>query len=403
MLLTTSIQYNLLMKFGHMPGLDGLRGVFVLAVVCFHVGVPFMGGGFLGVDGFFTLSGFLITSLLLNEYRTVGHISLSKFYFRRACRLLPAAIAMLAIVGTFIFLNNPSPASVAGNTLGIWSALLYVSNWAGIPAGPGSLTNLGAFNHMWSLSIEEQFYILWPLGLGLLLRYWKQHIHLAVISLIAISVAIRIGLYLSQGELARWRINGGTDTRADGLLIGCLLAVLISFGTLRFPVWATRLGAILSIGIFAALCAFGDFSTVFGHSAGVALTALSVAVMILHLHVSPQGSFSRLLSARPLAGVGVVSYGVYLWHFPICVLVPATSWADWPMQLIRAAFIILAVTFSYRYVEQPFMRLKNRSRVGSFSAMLSTSAIHAEQATTGASRAASELGPIPPAPPVQAV
>ncbi len=283
-------------KLGYIPALDGLRGVAISLVVLLHAEVPAFRWGGVGVDIFFVLSGFLITSILLKEWQQTGNISLSRFYARRALRLLPALYVMLAAiaVGTVLYWRGPL-ADV--NWIGIVMALTYTSNFAtyiGIPA-------LGAISQTWSLAVEEQFYLLWPFVLLLVLP--RLRIGRGLVSLVCGLLIATVALWLA-----------GFDTRAYGLLAGCLVAVLL----IRYP--AIR-----------------------QHRAMRLLSPLS-----------------RALAWKPLVWIGIVSYGIYLWHAPIFVLLPVHDWLDWPVQLVRLALTAAAVTLSYFLIERPALALKKR-------------------------------------------
>ncbi|HUP27073.1 MAG TPA: acyltransferase, partial [Chloroflexia bacterium] len=209
----------------------------------------------------------------------------------------------------------------------------------------------------------------WPLCLILVLRYQPRRLPLVLMSLIAMSIAMRFALVLLGTSPTGWRLYAGTDTRVDELLIGCLLSVLLSRGTFQPPVKVTRAAACLSLLALLLICVLCNFDnpaiSLSVHMGGFTLVALLVAVVILHLRVSPLGRLARLLSVRPLVKIGVVSYGIYLWHSPIFVLMPPSSWADWPIRLLAVAMTAAAVILSYRYVERPFMRLERPALRGS--------------------------------------
>lgn len=220
-------------ELGYRRGLDGLRGVSILAVVADHARLLPARAGFLGVDVFFVLSGFLITSLLLEEWQQARRISLKKFYLRRTLRLLPALFAALVLIDayTWIFV---SPAYGAMSARDALTALFYSSNWVHIM----DVQRPGIFAHTWSLSIEEQFYLIWPLALIWLLRRTSSRLSLLrwIVLGIFLSEMTRIALTATYTE---WlRMYCGTDTRADALLIGCAISVVLSSGLL--PLAACR-------------------------------------------------------------------------------------------------------------------------------------------------------------------
>ena len=291
----------------------------------------FRHAGWVGVTMFFTLSGYLITSLLLIEDGRTGRIHLARFYFRRALRLIPALGLVLLAVGVL--------AVVVGRDF--WAqelaTLLYVSNWANV-AG----LEMWYLGHTWSLAIEEQFYILWPLAI-LLVRSTQWRIALCVIGVL-VSVALRAVLFGPDAAVeSRW--SHGLDTRADALLIGCLLA-LVRWSA---PGW---LGWIGILGITATL-AFLQSTAGLAY-AGLAIAAASTALII---------AAGTRVTLGPLVAFGGISYGVYLWHFPIiegtrglAATVPGPLLVlGWFLATLAAAFA------SRRLVELPALRFRNRS------------------------------------------
>ena len=213
------LRYYMAFKLGRRPALDGLRGICVLLVIALHADLPFSKGGFLGVDGFFVLSGFLITTLLVEEWHRAGKISLRAFYIRRALRLFPALLVLLvfSVLITLLLLRGDAAAS---SWRGIFLASFYASDWATVIFGNNS-SGLGIVQHTWSLGVEEQFYLLWPLLLVFMftLRMRTKWI-LAVVSLLIVASALWRALLLEQGEWIE-RVYKEFDTRADALLIGC--------------------------------------------------------------------------------------------------------------------------------------------------------------------------------------
>lgn len=297
---------------GYRPSFDGLRGVAILAVMIYHAGLLL--GGWAGVDVFFALSGFLITSLLLGEHGRAGRIDLRHFYMRRLLRLLPALLLCVAVVGTLMLVTSRQTPSDLVLTL--MAVVLYVPNWAMVFG-----LKLDLFNHTWSLGIEEQFYILWPPLLILLLRRIRCLTTIGIIagSMAALSAAYRLSTAWTRPLdpfLARW-LFAGLDSRADSLLVGCALAAFAASGLLRRlpgPV-ATALGA-LGAGVLILAFAVGRFTTtfyVYGVSTVVAVATTFVIVDALR----PSSWLARCLSVGPLVAIGKISYGLYVWHFSV--------------------------------------------------------------------------------------
>jgi len=291
---------------GYQPSLDGLRGVAVLAVMTYHSGL--IRGGFLGVDMFFTLSGFLITRLLLQERAATGAINLKGFYVRRALRLLPALIVFLLLWTCFLLVTVPP--EYWGIVGGYVAAVLFdVANWAGIHGLP-----MGIFGHTWSLAIEEQFYLIWPLAVAVLVGGLRRPRLIACLLALAAVVSFAWRLHLAVGGATERRIYWATDAHADGLLIWADLAFLLAGGGRL-----TRAGSVASAMAFAAVVGLlGLLAAVpFNPSYAYGMSTL-VALATSALEVGRPGSrVARLLEARWLVWADRISYALYLWHFPI--------------------------------------------------------------------------------------
>ncbi len=415
-------------RFGFVPALDGLRAVAVLGVMAYHGGAPVVSGGFLAIDVFFVLSGFLITSLLLGEWAKQLTIKLGQFWARRARRLLPALLVMLIGVAIFAKLLG-APGQYASLRLDSLSTLFYVANWHFIVGG-SNYFNLTAqpslLQHMWSLSIEEQFYIVWPPVVLFMLRVGQKLrpsrrlwpvFAVAVMGAIASAVDMRLS-YL--GGASVMRLYEGTDTRSQDILVGAALAIGMaiwaqhrqalpmavpavaserierahpSTGTTgavpppahrrdrhrrRGPVirpisaWeivqpATRfvlqiLGWV-AVAVGAYLWSHMTGVTSFLFEGGYLLFAVGVALVIFCSVTAQSGSLSRALGNPVFRYVGKISYGAYLWHFPLFVLLDAerVHLYGYPLLAIRIAVTLLVATGSYYVVEEPIRRGRLRS------------------------------------------
>ncbi|TDY26369.1 peptidoglycan/LPS O-acetylase OafA/YrhL [Paraburkholderia sp. BL6665CI2N2] len=283
-------------------GLDGLRALSVLAVFLGHTGLVPVPGGFIGVDVFFVLSGFLITRILTAEFAASRDISLMAFYARRARRLYPALILVLVGVAVYIWSFN-APQSAEMETL---PALFYVMNWVrGFKIYDAAFTG-----HTWSLGIEEQFYLIWPIMLLVLLRMSARHVVHSLFALIGVVIVWRC--YLMNVHYIPARVYCGFDTHCDGLLAGALLS-MASRETARklgafWPLAALYVAAVL-VSKAGAHVAYSEF--------GFTLTALAAASLIAKVVTDQGGAVVRVLNTWPLAALGRVSYGFYLWHYVV--------------------------------------------------------------------------------------
>jgi peptidoglycan/LPS O-acetylase OafA/YrhL len=359
------------------PALDGLRGLALLAVIVFHASqqAPLLSGGFLGVDVFFVLSGFLITFLLVRERQKFGSIGLGQFYLRRALRLCPALWGLLLIfaLGTLAFGTRPD-LDVLRRT--VPSILLYFLNWR--LTNPTVYQVPGALKHLWSLAIEDQFYLVWPVLLaGLLaLRVRRRWILALVLAAVLAPAFLRAGLEPLPGapnsaQVAQ-RLYFGTDCRADSLFAGCFVGLLAGWRmgpkarwalvALRWAAWPA---AALVLFHFLA-CSNHPDTKIYRFlyfRGGFTILAASVAVLIAALVWSPPTRMSRFLGSSTLRWVGAVSYGAYLWNWPIVVVLRATIWPPLVAQnsiLLSWAGSLAAGALSHYYLETPFLRLKHR-------------------------------------------
>jgi len=358
----------------HVPALDGIRGLAVIAVLFFHGNV--LVGGYLGVDAFFVLSGFLITSLLLTEVRTTHRVDFAAFWTRRAKRLLPALLVLMIGVAAFaLFVATSSELGrIRSDAL---ATLGYVANWHSISQNTGYWSlfqSPSPLEHTWSLAIEEQFYLVWPLVVFAIAWFAARRTARAgespgrfaarsVLVLCVVLVAASTGWMaaLVQPGQDPSRAYFGTDTRAASILVGAALAALLA---LRGPVrgFAARL-ALEVCGVVAFVALGVAWATVDGQSTGLyrggfLLCGLGVAaVMAAGTHPRP-GPLSRVLSIRPLCAIGLISYGLYLWHWPVyLVLTEARTGLDgWALLGLRITLSVVVATVSFLAVERPIRR-----------------------------------------------
>jgi len=354
---------------GYLPGLDGVRALAVIGVLLYHADLTWISGGFLGVDVFFVLSGFLITSLILEEYDRSGRIDFAKFYLGRARRLLPALILMLAAVAVAAaFIWRDAASSVRADTI---ASIFYVNNWWYILNDASYFEFIGRpplLKHLWSLAVEEQFYLVWPAVAFLLMKSWgRRGVRLTAIALALLSTAWMITLSVSNGfpEYADpSRAYFGTDSHAMGLLVGAALATFWRPGRLKADVstgakaiiTVTGIGALLAvIGFFLLV---GEFTPWMYQRGGFLLLALVVALLIA-MATHPASPLGPWMGTQPWRYIGQRSYGLYLWHWPIFMLTRPTL--DVPLDGIPLLVLRLGLTFaiaevSFRFVEMPIRR-----------------------------------------------
>src|SRR4051794_37739443 len=350
-------------RLGYIPALDGLRALAVIAVLLYHADQAWIPGGFLGVDVFFVISGYLITCLLLSDWQQTNGIGLKRFWYRRARRLLPALFAMLFVVSLYAILFLPDVLDqLRGEVI---AALLYVENWFLVFRDLSYFQSAGRpplLQHVWSLAVEEQYYLFWPLILMLVLTVWGK-------SRKALLVGILAGVALSTIEMAILyhpytdpsRVYYGTDTRVAALLLGAALAF----------VWAPwrlvgktgrNAGIVLDVvAVFSGTLLFWMFLNVGEFDPGLYrggfLVAAMVSAVLIAATVHPASRLTPwLLGFAVFRWIGVRSYGIYLWHWPIYMVtrphsdVPLTGL---PLLVLRLTLTFIAAALSYRYVEEP--------------------------------------------------
>ncbi len=336
----------------YLPWLDGLRAVAVAAVMLFHHDDAIAPGGFLGVDVFFVLSGYLITGILRREQQQQDRVALLQFWVRRARRLLPALLAMLAMVAAIAWLAFPDH-ELARLRPDALAALFYVENWYHIGRGTT------AVSHTWSLAVEEQWYLLWPVVFVALARFVRDWRALVVsIGTLALASAIWTAVLFDPNDADRAYF--GTDVRAQALLIGSAFAV---FATARPDLVARSSSTALGVGLGAGLGAIGalvvaffavDFDSEWLYRGGLGCVALAV-VVVLWSCLQADNRLAGALGAGPLPAIGKVSYGLYLYHWPLYWWLDAdrTGLSGWWLFALRVAATSTVAAASYRWLEQP--------------------------------------------------
>jgi peptidoglycan/LPS O-acetylase OafA/YrhL len=349
-------------RFPYLPGIDALRALAVLAVFFYHAGVGWMPGGFLGVDVFFVISGYLITSLLLREFRGGGHVRLGRFWLRRARRLLPAVGVLIAVTMIVAAIVEPDRIdALRGDAV---ASLLYVANWHFILAHQSYFEQFqrpSLFTHLWSLSVEEQFYLFWPLVFAAGMKlFGRGRLLIGVLAGALGSVALAWILFDPGFDASR--VYYGTDTHAVGLLAGVALALVWSPIELRRRRTGPLVGPILDVvGVFALAYIVLSFIHVHDYDLalyhGGYLWLAIVTALLLAILAHPATRLGQLLGQAPVLWLGLRSYSFYLWHYPVLMLtrpgidVSLPRGVLIPLQLL---LVLVLADLSYRFVELPF-------------------------------------------------
>jgi len=345
---------------GHIAELDGLRGLAVIGVLAFHA--DHLPGGFLGVDLFFVLSGWLITRLLLIETSTTGGVDLMAFWGRRMRRLLPAVLALLVVVSGYAWLWGDTASRVDTSDVGPW-AQWYVANWHAIgDAGDywALFSEPSMFDHLWSLAIEEQFYVVWPVAIALLWQRSRRPERtgwILMTSGVVLSTLLAVVLAGSSGVT---RVYMGTDTRAASILCGAVAAMPLSARAMsrlmrkRSGPWVLWLAA----GAIALMWWRIDGATASwlfrgGLTAHAMLSAIVISGLVARREADIRGLLSRVVAGRGLQWCGRLSYSLYLWHWPVYIVVADRTDLDgWRLTLVRVAATVVVSVTGYQLVEQ---------------------------------------------------
>lgn len=346
----------------YMPGLDGLRAISVVAVIVYHLNFSWASGGFLGVGIFFVLSGYLITDQLLIQWEQTHRLHLIDFWIRRARRLLPALFVMLLLVAIWLKIIDANRLEqLQGDIL---SSIFYVNNWWLIVHEVSYFESFGPptpFGHIWSLAIEEQFYILWPILLIIFLAYIRRRSVLTLAILLGTIGSALAMAYIYEPGMDPSRVYYGTDTRAFALLIGAGLAVVwpsMKQSELIKHNKRVLLDSIGVLGLFLVLIMIWQTSEydTFLYGGGLLLLSVLSAVVIAVL-AHPDSRLAKLIGCRPMRWLGVRSYSLYIWHYPVIVLTtPTVHDFDLLRALLQIGVSIFLASLSYKYVEEPIRR-----------------------------------------------
>jgi peptidoglycan/LPS O-acetylase OafA/YrhL len=350
-------------RFPYMPGIDAMRALAVLAVFGYHAGLDWVPGGFLGVDVFFVISGYLITSLLLREFRSTDHIALGRFWLRRARRLLPAVGVLIAVAMIVSAIAEPDKIdTIRGDAL---SSLFYFANWHFIYEHNSYFESFGRpslFTHLWSLSVEEQFYLFWPLIFAAGMKLFGRGRLLLGVLAGAVGSVVLAWILFDPGHDAS-RIYYGTDTHAVGLLAGVALAMVWSpvqlrthrsFGPLVGPI-LDALGVVALAYLVLSFVHVHDYDLALWHG-GYAWVAVATAVLLAAM-AHPAASLGRILGRPALLWLGLRSYSFYLWHWPVLAMTRPGVDVDLPRGILIPLQLLACLALadlSYRFVELPF-------------------------------------------------
>nr|WP_263326857.1 acyltransferase family protein [Neobacillus sp. Marseille-Q6967] len=347
-------------KRRYMPGLDGLRAIAVIGVILYHLNIPWFSGGFLGVTVFFVLSGYLITDLLIDEWNKTQKIDLIRFVIRRFRRLAPALLFMLFLVTAWVtFTDHPAFEKLQDELI---PSIFYMMNWYYIFHEYSYFDSFGPVSpltHIWSLAIEEQFYLIWPLLMILVLKIIKTRYRVFLIFVGIIASSWLMAFLYTPGEDPS-RVYYGTDTRAFSLLLGAALAFVWPSQTLSAAITRPARLVLESIGgaglaliviLFIVTSQFEDFLYQGGMMFLSILTVLVVATL-----AHPASTLTKWLNIPPIRWIGVRSYGIYLWHYPIIVLTnPAvnTDGVNLGRMALQLTTTLVLSALSYKFVEVP--------------------------------------------------
>ncbi len=344
-------------SFAHQPALDGVRGIAVALVLLFHAGFGWMSGGYVGVSVFFTLSGYLITSLALVERERTGRLDSRAFYARRVRRLLPASLACLA--GVVVLATAGLFRDVQHLRRDLWAALAQVYNWVALAGGQSYADLVGGgqpapLDHYWSLAVEEQFYWVWPLVLAVVLRHRPRgRIVLVGVVTLAAVVAAPVVAGLWGPDAAYW----ATPARLAEILLGALLAVVLHHRRFALP---RRLWWLAGVGLAVIVTVAATWPAGSGPAYEGWLPVFALATVAVLLGLQVPSPLRRALAWRPLVGLGVISYGVYLYHWPIYAVLdgPRTGLGRPALFALRAGVTIAVAVVSFVALERPLRRAR---------------------------------------------
>ena len=339
----------------YISGIDGLRALAVLMVLAYHLKLPFAKGGLLGVTVFFVISGFLITRILLQEIENTNTIDLKNFWIRRIRRLLPAVLTMITVLIFVSAVFNRVLFTKACSDFP--SVIFFYNNWWQIFNNVSYFENAGApspLTHCWSLAIETQFYLLYPLLLIFLAKFKNKKKKITLVTLILAFISTALMWILFDPSKDPSRVYYGTDTRIFSLLFGAFLALTTKNGkaSQKTPaVFRNGIGIISLAGLLYMMIAIDGYSS-FLYKGGQALASI-LSSLVIYSVLNEDSILGKFLSIPPLKWVGEHSYGIYLWHYPIILLISGGKKSAWWIILIEIVLTGLFSALSYYFIETP--------------------------------------------------
>ena len=350
-------------RLGHRPAVDGLRALAVVAVLLYHADLPWFPGGFLGVDVFFVISGFLITTLLVEERERSGTIALGRFWVRRLRRLLPALLAVLAVVLVYgwIVARPEQRSMLRGDVI---ATLAYVANWRFVASGQSyfaSFLEPSPLRHAWSLAVEEQWYVVWPVVVAVALRTVRGRAQTLLWPAVAAALASAALMALLWDREEPSRVYYGTDTRAQGLLVGSALAFWYVHHRRTRPRHASRASRrvdacawVALVAVLVAVLTVGDRAPAL-YLGGFLVVSAAAAVLVYAAADDRPTTFQGVFAHPALRWLGERSYGLYLWHWPVFVWLNGTRTGldGVPLFLVQVAVSLACTEVSFRLVERP--------------------------------------------------
>lgn len=378
-------------RLTYVPALDGLRGLACLLVICFHLYPETLSGGYFGVDIFLVLSGFLITSLLLHEWDDTGHIDLKCFFARRVLRLMPAFVTMLVTCWVVACCRVPA-AEMVMYTKALFLNLIGQSNRIDLMGD----CFVAPYAHTWSLAIEDQFYVLWPVIACTVLTQNISRRWMVFLMVLGITGCAGARIWIAFNGRGGPEMSVGLQNRADALLLGCLISMLAVWNMLPRGRWfriALRAAAVCMWGLLIFTCRYATPQAPYLFRGVLTLFAIGTAICVLDLVVGRPKIIGWLLENRALRGIGRLSYGLYLWHWPVLIVVysflpPKTDPKFFTkfciVRAIALVCFLAAALVSYYVIERPFLRLRPARKTRSGPAPAAVDAAFATTAPPGA-------------------